>query len=170
MDDSEIYFTYKEKPGTKIFKVGDTLYADELYVSDQTYRLAKRCPFDNRVFPEGILKKTHYSEDIDWEAIHFASRIYCSGRIDLCGGNNIRGIVPTNFAFIISEAMKDNILANKFTGFSFYDITANPNQTQIENIRLFGVNAAPILIRPYESDLFENVSISCPSCNYQPLF
>jgi hypothetical protein len=164
----------EEYRNAKIFKVEDnTPYADELYVFDQCYRFEKQCPFDDRIFPEDILENVRYDEDFDWEAIHFAKRIYCGGRIDLCGGNSLRGIVPAYLDFIISAEMKDNILENNVNGFSFYDITVNPNQTQIENIRLFGINADTILIYPYESDLsdlFENISPSCPVCGCQPLF
>jgi hypothetical protein len=155
----------------KIFQVDDTPYTEDLYVSNQTYKVEKQCPFDDRIFPDYILNIGYFYDDFDSNAIHRSKHIYCGGVIDLCGGNNLCGIVPTHFAFIISEELKDNIIRNEFRGFSFYDIIVCPNQTSIKNIRLFGVNTNEFPFRPYhQQNVFENISPCCPVCDYQPLF
>lgn len=159
----------------KILRADDFLYASDLELFDYTYYEEKYCPFDDRLFAQTI--KTDKDQSIEIEKLidgnfyrlHCTRNVYCSGRIGLCGGNKLNGIVLCHY-MIVSEEMKNNIIKEKIKGCSFFNVTVNPNQTRIDNVSLFGVNtkciSATDLYSYFDDVPFNN---SCPFCNKAPI-
>ncbi|MDR0391414.1 MAG: hypothetical protein LBH59_05880 [Planctomycetaceae bacterium] len=155
----------------KIIRADNFPYAVEMELFDYTYYTEKCCPFDDRLITKTLkndkdklielkelMKGNSYS-------LHSTRDVYCSGRVDLCGGNKLSGIVPCHY-MIISEEMKENIIKEKIEGCSFFNITVCPNQTSIDNISLLGINTKYIstidLYSYFEDVKFNNV---CPFCD-----
>ncbi|MDR2643867.1 MAG: hypothetical protein LBC74_13875 [Planctomycetaceae bacterium] len=159
----------------KILRADNFPYAYELELFDYTYYEEKYCPFDDRLLPKII--KTDNDQfieikkliDDNFYRLHCTLNVYCSGRVDLCGGNKLNGIVPCHY-MIVSEEMKDNIIKEKIEGCSFFNITVNPNQTSIDNVSLFGINMKYISATDLYS-YFDDIPFSdvCPFCNKAPI-
>ncbi|MDR2171336.1 MAG: hypothetical protein LBP59_14430 [Planctomycetaceae bacterium] len=157
----------------KIISVKNFPYAAEFEFFNYTYFTEKCCPFDEQPSIQQLKSEKDHLIEIQKiiddnfysYSLHRTRYVYCGGMVDLCGGNNLSGIVPCN-SMIVSEEMKNNIIKEKINGCSFFNMTVCPNQTSIDNVLLSGINMKYI----YTTDLFsyfEDVTFNntCPFCN-----
>ncbi len=174
LDDWDESFTR----GARIIRVDDRPYAAECFMFDAFYEIVKTCPYDpretdgflfswnDRYFPE---RKALVEKSISFPE-HRQNALYRTGKIDLCGGNVFRGIIPC-FPFVIAEALKDAMIRKQIKGVSFFEVDIDPNQTQTENPRAFCVNTSSSV---WCTDLIEfdgeDISPDCPFCGDGPLF